>query len=299
MSFKTGILLAVATSVLALSGCQKITPSTGAGAGAGVAATVNGVPISDSLVDLIVNQQAASGQRAGPGMRREIVEQLAMQVILAQEAVKSGLSKTPEVADQVEFTRQSILAKAFVQNYFKSNPVGDDALKAEYEKIKARMGGTEYRARHILVETDAEARDVIVKLKKNPKSFEALAKEKSKDPGSRENGGELGWFDPRNMVPEFGAAVAKLTVAQFTEEPVKSQFGYHVILLEESRQKEAPPFEQVKPMLQQQAAQESLKKLLEDLRAKATIEITPTAAAPAPAPAPAAPAPAPAEAGKK
>ncbi len=177
-------------------------------------------------------------------------------------------------------------------------------LKAEYDKVKAEMTGNEYKARHILVEKESDAKDIITKLKKNPKSFEAQAKEKSKDQGSKVNGGDLGWFDPRSMVPEFGAAVAKLEKGKFTEEPVKSQFGYHVILLEDSRAKEVPPFEQVKPGLGQQVQQKNLKKFLDDAKAAAKIEIVaapaatptptptpttpPAVAAPTPAPAPAA-----------
>lgn len=279
MSLKTGILMAVTASVLALSGCQKIVPPSSTS----VAATVNGVPISESIVDQIVSQKGDPGQAGNPAVRQEIIEQLALQTVLSQEAVKSGLDRKPEVADQIEFTRQSILAKAFVQDYFRSHPVTDEALKAEYEKIAGRMGGTEYRARHILVANEDEARDVVARLKKDPKTFEALAREKSRDPGSKENGGELGWFDPRSVVPEFGEAVAKLANGQFTEEPVKTRFGYHVILLEESRQKQAPEFEQVKPMLQQQVAQENLKKLLDDLKAKAKIEVSQAAAAATPA----------------
>ncbi|MFC6519829.1 peptidylprolyl isomerase [Undibacterium arcticum] len=166
-----------------------------------------------------------------------------------------------------------------------THPVTDDMLKAEYEKIKTQMGGNEYKARHILVEKEAEAKDIIAKLKKDPKTFEALAKEKSKDPGSKVNGGDLGWFDPRRMVPEFGAAVAKLEKGKFTEEPVKSQFGYHIILLEDSRMKEAPPFEQIKPGLIQKARQQSLQKFLDETKATAKIEIV---QAPAAGPAPAA-----------
>ena len=133
-----------------------------------------------------------------------------MQLIVAQEAVKKGLDRAPETSDQLELTRQSILANAYVQDYFKNAPVTDEMIKAEYEKIKGEMTGTEFKARHILVEKESEASDIIARLKKNPKAFEALAKEKSKDPGSAAKGGDLGWFDPRGMVPEFGLAVAKL-----------------------------------------------------------------------------------------
>jgi len=144
------------------------------------------------------------------------------------------------------------------------------------------LSGTEYKARHILVDQEADAKAIIAKLKKNAKLFDSLAKEHSKDPGSKGKGGDLGWFDPRGMVPEFGAAVAKLEKGKFTLEPVKTQFGYHVILLEDSRTKEAPTFEQVKPQLAKRVQEQNMKKLLDDIVAKAKIEIT---ASPAEAPA--------------
>ncbi|KXS33170.1 MAG: PpiC-type peptidyl-prolyl cis-trans isomerase [Candidatus Gallionella acididurans] len=129
------------------------------------------------------------------------------------------------------------------------------------------------------MDKEALAKTIIAKLKKNPKLFDSLAKEYSKDPGSKGNGGELGWFDPRDMVPEFGAAVAKLAKGKFTLEPVKTQFGYHVILLEDSRAKQAPTFEQVKPQLARQVQDQNLKKLVDDMMSKAKIEITASPAA--------------------
>ena len=287
------ILLAGAVSVLALSACNSGDAAKGAAAPASasasakdaVVATVNGAPIAESRVDLMLKQRAAQGQPDNPETRKAVLDQLTMQMLVAQEAVKKGIDKTPEIADQIELTRQSVLANAFVQDYLKTSVISDDMLKAEYDKIKAQMSGTEYKARHILVEKEADAKDIIAKLKKEPKAFEALAKQKSLDTGSKVNGGDLGWFDPRNMVPEFGAAVAKLEKGKFTDEPVKSQFGYHVILLEDSRAKAVPPLEQVKPGLTQQVQQQNLKKLLDDMKAKAKIEIV---QAPAPAAAPAA-----------
>lgn len=243
-----------------------------------IAATVNGTVISESRVDLLVKQNAAHGQPANPEMRKGIIERLLMQSLISQEAIKKGLDKTPEIMDQMDLTQQSILANAFVQDYLKNNPVSDDMLKAEYEKIKDQMAGSEYKARHILVEKEADAKDIIAKLTKNPKAFESLAKEKSMDAGSKVNGGDLGWFDPRSMVPEFGAALAKLGKGKFNEEPVKSQFGYHVILLEDSRPKMIPSLDQVKPELQKQVQQQNLKKLFDDMKAKAKIEITQAAA---------------------
>ncbi len=286
MSIKSRILLASAASLLTLSACNASEPAKTSAAGKdGVAATVNGTAISKNRVDMLVKQRAGMGQPDSPDTRKTIIDQLAMQLIVSQEATKKGLDKSPEVLDQIELTKQSILANAFVQDYIKSTPVSDDMLKAEYDKIKAQMTGTEYKARHILVEKEAEAKDIIAKLKKDAKQFDKLAKEKSKDPGSKANGGDLGWFDTRSMVPEFGAAVAKLEKGKFTGEPVKSQFGYHVIMLEDSRPMQAPPFDQVKPGLTQQVQQQSLKKLVDDLKAKAKIEIMDV---PAPAAAPAA-----------
>ena len=143
------------------------------------------------------------------------------------------------------------------------------------------MTGTEYKARHILVEKEAEAKDIIARLKKDPGAFAKLAMEKSKDQGSRASGGELGWFDPRRMVPEFGAALTKLEKGKFTLDPVKTQFGYHVILLEDSRPIQAPSLEEVKPQLSQQIQQQEVMKQIDALKANAKIEMV---AAPASAP---------------
>jgi len=274
MSLKPGILIAVTASLLTLFGCNSAdTPKASPAANTAVAATVNGSPINASLVDLVVKQKAQHGQPGNPELRDGVIDQLATQFILAQEGAKIGLDKTPEVADQVELAQKAILAKAFVQNYVKNNPASDDMVKAEYEKVKAQMTGSEYKARHILVGNEADAKDIIAKLKRNPKAFETLAKEKSKDLASKDNGGDLGWFDPRNMPPEFGAAVSKLAKGQLTNEPVKSQSGYHVIFLEDSRQKQFPAFDQLKPTLQRQVEQQNVKKLVDDLKAKAKIEI--------------------------
>jgi peptidyl-prolyl cis-trans isomerase C len=288
ISIKSRILLASAVSLLILGACNSKTGNTPAAGD--IAATVNGTPISKDTVDRIASQRTAMGQPDSPETRKAIINQIATTMLVSQEAIKKNLDKTPEVADQIKLTEQSILANAFVQDYTKNNPVSDDMLKAEYDKVKAQMSGTEYKARHILVDKEALARDIIAKLKKNPKQFDSLAKQYSKDPGSKANGGELGWFDPRGMVPEFGAAVAKLEKGKFTIEPVKTQFGYHVILLEDTRTKEAPTFEQVKPQLAKQVQEQNLKKLIDDMMAKAKIEITAS-----PAAAPAAPAAAPAK----
>ena len=293
MSIKYRILLASAVSALALAGCNATSTTSGASVGQGpAAATVNGAPISERLVAMMLKQRTDLGRDGNAEARNGFIDRLAMQLVITQEAVKKGLDKAPESADKLELSRQSILVDAFVQDYLKNNVLADEALGAEYEKFKTQAAGIEYKARHILVDQEADAKDIIAKLTKNAKVFEALAKEKSKDGGSKGRGGDLGWFDPRGMVPEFGAAVAKLEKGKFSGEPVKSQFGYHVILLEDSRQKAFPPLEQIKDELRQQVQQQNLKKYFDELKAKAKIEVV---QAPAPAAAPAkdaAPAPA-------
>lgn len=286
MFIKYRILLASIVCSLALVACASKDAAQSATAGKdGVAATVDGMPISESLVRLMLKQRSDMGRDAGAEARKAYIDRLAMQLIISQAAIKEGLDKTPEVADQMYLIRQSVLVDAFVKNYFKNNPISDDALNAAYAKMKAEATGNEYKARHILVDNEAEAKDIIAKLNKNPNAFAALAKEKSKDTASKASGGELGWFDPRGMIPEFGAAVAKLAKGKFTQEPVKTRFGYHVILLEDSRPMPVAPLDQIKPTLTQQLQEQNLKKLFDEMKAKAKIEI---AQAPSPEPAPAA-----------
>jgi peptidyl-prolyl cis-trans isomerase C len=317
MLMKSRVLMIGAASVLALSACTKkvdgTTPATPATAtttattGAAdntVAATVNGTPIYAATVDMMVKERTAQGQPDSPELRKAIIDNLAMQSLVAAEGVKKGLDKAPETVRQLDILKQSVLAQAFVQDYIKTHPVTDVMVKAEYDKLNTKAGGNEFKARHILVAAEADAKDIIAKLKKDIKQFAALAKEKSMDPGSKANGGDLGWFNPAGMVPEFGAAVAKLEKGKFTEEPVKSQFGYHVIVLDDSRAVTPPPLEQVSEQLKQQIQRQNLKTFFDDMKAKAKIDVVgqpaapvtggiapsaPATAVPAPAAAPAAP----------
>ena len=285
ISSNSRILLASAVSLLVLSACNPDDKAKSAAAPAvkePAAATVNGIAIAKSRVDMIVQQGLAAGQPDSPEARKGIIEKLAMQTLAADEAIKKGLDKSPEIMAQIDLIRQSVLANAYVQDLIKNSTASDDMLKAEYEKIKATITGTEYKARHILVEKEADAKDIIAKLKKDPGLFEKLAMEKSKDAGSKVRGGELGWFDLSRMVPEFGSAVSKLEKGAITQKPVKTRFGYHVIQLEDTRPIEAPPFEEVKPQLAQHLQQQNVQKQMEDLKAKAKIEIVDApAAAPA------------------
>jgi peptidyl-prolyl cis-trans isomerase C len=282
---KSGILLASAVSLFALSACNggKEDKAAAPGAAGATEATVNGTALSQGMVDMVAKQRAGSGQPDSPEGRKAIVDNLVLQMVVAQEAVKQGLDKTPEFVNQMETIKQSVLANAYVEDFVKKNPVTDEMLKAEYERITKETAGTEYKARHILVEKEAEAKDIIAKLKKTPAAFEKLAKEKTKDAGSKASGGDLGWFDPKRMVPEFSAALSKMEKGKFTEEPVKTQFGYHVILLEDSRPIQAPPMEAVKPQISQQLMQQNVKKQVDALKAAAKIEVAGAAAASAPA----------------
>lgn len=282
MISKYSMTLMIASSLLFASGCHSTEASKDKSP---TVATVNGIPISKDRVDMIIQQRASQGHPDSPEARKQIIDNLATQILASEVASKKGLEKTAEVGAQLDLARRSILANAFVEDYLKTHKVSDETLKTEYDKLKVQMGGEEYKARHILVKTEAEAKSIIAQLKKNPAAFNAIAKAKSQDPGSKNNGGDLGWFDPHSMVPEFGAALAKLKKGELTQEPVKTQFGYHIILMEDSRPKQIPPLDEVKPMLTQQIQQQDLRKDLEDMKAKAKIVIKDETPKPAAAPA--------------
>lgn len=288
MILNARIILSSTLALLVLSACNKqdATPASAVAAASApdaavIAATVDGTPITKVQLDAIMQQQAGQGMPDTPDSRKMVIDNLALQILIAKEAAAKGLDKTPEVASNLEMARQSILANAFVKDYIKTATVSDEALKAEYEAFKTKNGAIEYKARHILVKTEEEAKGIIVKIKKDIKSFDGLAKANSMDPGSKANGGDLGWFNPSGMVPEFGAAIAKLEKGKFTEEPVKTQFGYHVIVLDDSRATPVPAFEEVKAGLTQQLQQKNLKKMLDEVKAKAKIELVGAPAVPA------------------
>ena len=259
---KTGKLAA-----LAILGALAINPALAQDQSA---ALVNGVSIPQARIDLRVKAAAAQGQPDSPELRKAIREDMINVEVMVQEAAKLGLDKNADVIQQIELARQSVLVGAFVQDYARNHPIGEDQLKQEYDQLKAKMGNKEYNARHILVETEAEAKDIIAQLGKKTK-FEKLAA-KSKDAGSAAQGGSLGWAIPGNFVPEFANALLNLKKGEYTKQPVQSQFGWHVIKLEDMRDLKVPQFEEVKPQLQQRLQQQSIQKAIADLRAKAKIE---------------------------
>jgi peptidyl-prolyl cis-trans isomerase C len=235
------------------------------------AALVNGVSIPQARVDLRVKIAVTQGQADSPELRKAIREDMISLEVLAQEAKKKGLDNDPEVIQQTELAKQSVLVSAFVQDYTKNHQISDDQLKQEYDKLKANLGKSEYNVSHILVETEDEAKAIIAQLGKKGK-FDKIAKAKSKDAGSAERGGSLGWAVPSNFVPPFANAMLSLKKGTYTKEPVKSQFGWHIIKLDDVRDLKVPSFEELKPQIQQRLQQQSIQEYIADLRSKAKIE---------------------------
>ncbi len=232
-------------------------------------ANVNGQAIPQYVYDAFMAEQKAQGAPDSAELQNAVKEELVRREILTQEAKKKGLDKKADIQGQMELAKQAVLIRAFLSDYVRANPISDDKLKKEYDAIKSQLGSTEYKARHILVEKEEDAKAIIAKLNKGEK-FADLAKQ-SKDPGSKDNGGELGWSSPSSYVKPFADALTKLKKGEYTKDPVKSDFGYHVIQLDDSRPLNPPPFEQVKPQLQQRAGQQLVEQLVKDLRAKAKI----------------------------
>lgn len=233
-------------------------------------AVVNGKPVPSSRADTMIKQLAAQGQPDSPQLRSMVKEELINREILMQEADKQGVSNSQDVKNQVDIARQSIVIRALVADYLKKHPVSDKEIQAEYDKFKAQAGDKEYRARHILVEKEDEAKNIIAKLKGGAK-FEELAKQ-SKDPGSAANGGDLDWASPASYVKPFSDAMVGLKKGQITETPVQTQFGYHVIKLEDVRDAKIPALEEVKPQIAESLQQKKLQAYQEDLRKKAKIQ---------------------------
>jgi peptidyl-prolyl cis-trans isomerase C len=233
-------------------------------------AVVNGKPVPSSRADTMIKQLAAQGQPDSPQLREMVKQELINREILIQEADKLGISNSADVKNQVEIARQSIAIRALVQDYLKKNPIKDSDIQAEYDKFKAQAGDKEYHARHILVDKEDEAKGIIAKLKGGAK-FEDLAKQ-SKDPGSAANGGDLDWASPASFVKPFSDAMVALQKGQITDTPVKTQYGYHVIKLEDVRAAKIPTLDEVKPQIAESLQQKKLQAFQEDLRKKAKIQ---------------------------
>ncbi|QJR09915.1 putative parvulin-type peptidyl-prolyl cis-trans isomerase [Usitatibacter rugosus] len=238
---------------------------------AGGRVVVNGVVIPQSRIDAMNKELSAQGQPDTPERLAAVKDELVNREVLAQAAVKRGLDKNPDVAAQMEMARQAVLVRALFENEMKANPITDADLQKQYETFKSQMGTNEYKVRHILVEKEDDAKAIIADLNKGG-DFSKIAKDKSKDPGSKDNGGDLDWGPAARYVKPFADTVMKLPKGQTTTAPVKTDFGYHVIRVDDVRPLKVPEFAELKEQFRQRAQQAQVQKLVADLRSKAKVE---------------------------
>ncbi|MCD6663857.1 MAG: peptidylprolyl isomerase [Comamonas sp.] len=234
-------------------------------------AVVNGKPVPTSRADLFQHQLEQSGREITPELKKQIREEVIAREIFMQEAQKRGLQNGQDFKDQMELARQALLIRELFTDYQKKNPVTDAEIKAEYDKFVAANTGKEYKASHILVDSEDKAKAIVAQLDKGG-NFEEIAKKESKDPGSGAKGGDLGWANPSSYVPEFTEAMIKLEKGKITQTPVKSQFGWHVIRLDDVRDAQLPKLDDVKTQIRQQLEQQKLAQFQKDLREKAKVE---------------------------
>ncbi len=240
-------------------------------------AIVNGIPISEARLDYVVKAQVAQGQKDDANLRSSVKESLIMREILAQEAIKKGLDKNEEFAAQMEMAKQEFLIRAYFDDFIKQNPISDEEMKAEYERVKkeqlANSPGKEYKARHILIKDEKQAKAALAEVKKSKgKNFAAIAKKRSEDSGSKNDGGALDWSDGTNYIKEFADALVKLNKGEYTKELVKTQFGYHIIMMDDIRDIQFPAFEDVKERLYQQMLTQKRDATIAKLKEQARIE---------------------------
>jgi peptidyl-prolyl cis-trans isomerase C len=234
-------------------------------------AKVNGVAVPRARQDLLMQQQGTRGMPDNDQTRAMVREELINREVLFQEAQKSGVGKRPEVQAQLDMARQEVLVSAYIRDWAKNNPVSDADIQKEYERAKAQTGDKEYKARHILVETEEQAKGLIAELKKGGK-FDELATKNSKDPGSAQRGGDLDWNVPATYDKQFADAMVKLEKGKYTEVPVRTRFGFHIIQLDDVRPVKFPALTEVRPRISQQITQQKIDDLVKSLRAKAKVE---------------------------
>ena len=244
----------------------KAAPKAAAPAAAPAASTEKQL-YSQGQYDVLLKERLAQGGQDTPEIRNAVKEELNTRELLAREAKKQGVDKNPDVKTQMDLASQTILVRAYVTDWVKKNPVPEADLKKEYETIKGQIGDKEYKVRHILVEKEDDAKAIITELQKGAK-FDELAKSRSKDPGSKDKGGDLDWNAPANFVKPFGDAMKSTPKGKFTPQPVQTQFGWHVIEVEDVRDAKVPAYDEVKPQLQQRLQAQWLDKYFKDLRAK-------------------------------
>ncbi|OZA30682.1 MAG: peptidylprolyl isomerase [Hydrogenophilales bacterium 17-61-9] len=259
-------LIMLALSPLALAQA----PAPAAAEASKPLAVVNGKEIP-AVYGELVKREMAQGQADSPQLDARVRESLINLELLSRAALEKGLDKDPRLAAALDIRRKDQLAKAYLEDYVKAHPITDAEIQAAYDKAKAEAVDPEYRARHILVKTEAEAKKLIADLGKKAK-FEDLAKKHSKDPGSAKNGGALDWSDRGAYVKEFSDALAGLKKGETTKAPVKSQFGYHIIRLDDTRQPQIPPLEAVRGEIVKQTQQARVRDAITSVRSSAKVE---------------------------
>jgi peptidyl-prolyl cis-trans isomerase C len=274
--------LALIASLAAVSGCdQSQTPGETGGSNTAVAAetavvegvviaTVNGQPITQAELDVYSSQRKSPGKAPEANSKEVIMKELISLELMRQAAIKQGLENKPAVIATMHQQQRTALAGAAIQNFMASNPVTDEDAKKVYDE-KMGKAGKEFNARHILVKEQEEA-EAIIKLLDSGSDFSELAKEKSTGP-SGASGGELGWFNEAQMVKPFSEATAQLEKGQYTKTPVQTQFGWHVIILDDSRESAPPPFDDVKDRLKMTLTNQQLQQHVEAARSTASIDI--------------------------
>ena len=233
-------------------------------------AVVNNKPIPKAREDAWVKELTKQGQKDSPELRAMVKERLIQNEVLLQEAGKRGIADQADVKFMLDIQRQNTLIQALLRDEMTKNPVTDAQVQAEYDKQKGSVGSKEYRARHILVENQADAAAIIEQLKKGAK-FEELAK-KSKDTGSAANGGDLDWAAPDAYVKPFSEALMKLKKGETIDAPVQTQFGWHVIRLDDVRDTQFPPLEQVAPQIRESLQQQKAQAFVQNLTKNAKIQ---------------------------
>lgn len=234
-------------------------------------ATVNGVAVPKARMDYMMFQQQSRGAQDNEQTRAMVREELVNREVLQQEAQRAGFARNAEVQTQVEMARQEIIVGAYLRDWVRKHPVSDADVQKEYDKARGQAGTKEYKARHILVESEDEAKGLIADLKKGAK-FDELAAKSSKDPGSKDRGGDLDWNVPAAFDKNFSEAMMKLDKGKYTETPVRTRYGFHVILLDDVRDTRFPALAEVKPRIQQQLMQQKIEGLVRELRGKAKVE---------------------------
>jgi peptidyl-prolyl cis-trans isomerase C len=232
---------------------------------------VNGEAMPAIYAEFVRQARVAKNMPPEMTSLESLRDALVATALLAQDAKKQGLDKSPVLSAALEFQRMELLGKAAVEEYLKKHPIPEDQLKAEYDKAKAKAGDKEYRASHILVPTEKEAKTLLAQLKKPKVKFEDLARKHSKD-SSAGKGGDLGWTVPANLVPEFAQAMTALKKGEVSAEPVQTQFGWHIIRLDDVRELAFPPYEEVKGRIAAQLQQAAIRRYVQTLRADAKVE---------------------------